>query len=336
MTLSSTDVAAWLPSLFELEHARTIVAQAILPTAQHCWPLLCQRLNAQVWVKHENHTPIGAFKVRGGLVYFQKLIEREPQLRGVVSATRGNHGQSIGFAARNYSIPTTIVVPYGNSVEKNSAMRALGVELVECGNDFQDAREAAQRLAAERRYHMVPSFHRHLVAGVASYAVEFLRAIPALDVVYVPIGLGSGICAMIAAREALGMDVEIVGVVSEHAPAYAQSFAARAPVEAPVTTRLGDGMACRIPDLQALEIIWRYAARIVTVTDQQLAGAMQIYFTDTHNVAEGAGAAALAAALKEQTLLAGKNVGLILSGGNVDQQVYRSILQAYPADTATR
>lgn len=327
MTPNDALVAQWLPTLSELDQAGEIVYRSMLPTAQHSWPLLCKRLETRVWVKHENHTPIGAFKVRGGLVYFQQLLQRESSLPGVVSATRGNHGQSIGFAARKLGIPATIVVPRGNSVEKNAAMRALGVELVESGADFQDARQFAESLAAERGWHMLPSFHRDLVLGVASYSLEFLRSVADLDVVYVPIGLGSGICGMIAAREALGLSIEIVGVVSEHAPAYSLSFERREKTEAPVTTALADGMACRVPEVQALEIIWRYVNRIVCVSDQELSVAMQIYFTDTHNVAEGAGAAPLAAALKERELLRGKAIGLVLSGGNVDQRVFRSVLQ---------
>ncbi len=320
-------VAEWLPTLSELDQAGEIVYQSMLPTAQHCWPLLCERFETQVWVKHENHTPIGAFKLRGGLVYFQQLRQRERHLRGVVSATRGNHGQSIGFAARKFGIPATIVVPHGNSVEKNAAMRALGVELVENGADFQDARQFAETLAAARGWHMLPSFHRDLVLGVASYSLELLRAVAHLDVIFVPIGLGSGICGLISAREALGLSTEIVGVVSEQAPAYSLSFARREKIEAPVTTVLADGMACRIPEMQALEIIWRYVSRVVSVTDQEISNAMQIYFTDTHNVAEGAGAAPLAAALKERESLRGKTIGLVLTGGNVDQRVFRSVLQ---------
>ncbi|MEW5889648.1 MAG: threonine dehydratase [Pseudomonadota bacterium] len=314
-------------SLPELEQAARIVYQAMPPTPQYCWPLLCQRLDTEVWVKHENHTPVGAFKIRGGLVYFQRLRSRQPQVRGVIAATRGNHGQSVGFAARRAGIAATIVVPHGNSSEKNAAMRALGVELIEHGADFQAAAEYAEQLAAQRGLHMIPSFHSDLVRGVASYTLEFLRGAPPLDVVYVPIGLGSGICAMIAARDALHLHTRIVGVVSAHAPAYALSFAQKRAVPHPVETRLADGVACRTPAPEALEIIWAGAERIVQVSDGDVAQAMRALYTDTHNVAEGAGAIAFAAALREKERLAGQRVGVVLTGGNVDRQVLARVLQ---------
>lgn len=317
----------FLPSLTELDTAASVVYEALPQTPQYRWPLLCERLGADVWVKHENHTPIGAFKVRGGLVYFKKLLEGRAPIAGVISATRGNHGQSIGFAARKFGIPATIVAPQGNSVEKNAAMRALGVKLIEHGLDFQESREFAIHLAARRGLHMIPSFDRNLVLGVASYCLEFLRAVSDLDIVYVPIGLGSGICSMIAARNALRHRAEIVGVVSAHAPAYALSFVERRKVEAPVTTQIADGMACRVPDEQALEVIRYGASRVVTVNDSEVFTAMRSYFTDTHNVAEGAGAAPLAAALKERAAIVGKKVGLVLSGGNVDHDVFARTLQ---------
>jgi threonine dehydratase len=316
------------PSLAQLERAAQLVYEAMAPTPQYRWPLLCEQLGTQSWVKHENHTPTGAFKVRGGLVYFSDLARHTPRPAGVVSATRGNHGQSIGFAAQRHNIPATIVVPHGNSREKNAAMRAQGVELIEHGEDFQAAREYATSLAQRRGLLMVPSFHPLLVQGVATYSLELLRAVPDLDVAYVPIGLGSGICGMIAAREALGSRTEVVGVVSEHAPAYALSFEQRRPVEHPVTTRIADGMACRTPEPAALEILWRHMARVVRVTDDEIGHAMRLMFSATHNVAEGAGAAGLAAALQERARLAGKKVGLILSGANVDRDVFARILAA--------
>lgn len=315
-----------LPTLDELRAAAAVVYRTMPPTPTHAWPLLRERLGTTVHVKHENHTPAGAFKVRGGLVYFDRLRAREPQCAGVISATRGNHGQSVGIGARWAGIPATIVVPHGNSAEKNAAMRALGVELIEHGNEFQDAREHAQRLAAERGLHMVPSFHRDLVAGVASYWLEFFEAVPAADVVFVPIGQGSGICAAAAARNALGRACRIVGVVSEHAPAYALSFAARRKVEAPVSTMIADGMACRVPDEAALDIILANVDEIVCVSDDEVADAMKICFIDTHNVAEGAGAAALAAALKRMDALRGLTVGVTISGGNVDHDLYARVL----------
>ena len=311
----------FLASLKTLDAAASIVYRSIGPTPQYAWPLLQQAVGTEVWVKHENHTPIGAFKLRGGLVYFDGL-ERQGKPQGVISATRGNHGQSVGFAARRHGIPATIVVPHGNSSEKNAAMRALGVELIEHGDDFQASRERAQWIAGQRGLHMVPSFHPLLVQGVASYSLELLRAVPDLDVVYVPIGLGSGICGMIAAREALAQKTEIVGVVSEHAPAYALSIEQGKAVEHVVTTRIADGMACRTPEPEALQILWRHLARVVRVTDTEIADAMRLMYSATHNVAEGAGAAGLAAAIKEKTRLAGRRIAVVLSGANVDREVF--------------
>jgi threonine dehydratase len=311
-----------------LEDAAALVHKSMTPTAQHCWPLLSARAGADVWVKHENHTPLGAFKVRGGLVYVDELKRHEPNLAGVVAATRGNHGQSVAFAARRAGMKAVIVVPHGNSREKNAAMKALGAELIEHGHDFQAAYEHAQGLAGERRLHPFPSFHDALVKGVGSYSLEFLTAVPDLDVVYVPIGLGSGICGMIAARDALGRKTEVVGVVAEAAPTYSLSFKAKTPVPTNSADTMADGMACRVPVAEAVARINRGAARIVEVSDAEIEAAMRHYFTDTHNVAEGAGAAPLAAALKERAKIAGKKVGIVLSGGNVDRDVYARVLAA--------
>jgi threonine dehydratase len=311
-----------LPSLAEIEAAARVVYRHMPPTPQYRWPVLCDRLGSDVWLKHENHTPVGAFKLRGGLVYFDPLAN----VPGVIAATRGNHGQSVAYAAREYRVPATIVVPHGNSVEKNAAMRALGARLIEHGHDFQAAFEHAQALAQDERLHMVPSFDRRLVAGVATASLELLRAVPDLQTLYVPIGLGSGICAAIAARNALGLRTEIVGVVSAHARAYAASFAERRPVEAPVTTRLADGMAVRKPDAAALEVIWRYVERLVEVSDDQLARAIALIFEATHNVAEGAGAAGVAALLQERSRIAGRKVAAVLSGGNIDRPLFAEVL----------
>jgi threonine dehydratase len=283
-----------------------------------------------VWLKHENHTPIGAFKIRGGLYYFD-CLSRDIGARGVIGATRGNHGQSIGFAARRYGLPATIVVPHGNSIEKNAAMRALGVRLIEHGDDFQAAREYAETVASETSLHMVPSFDHRLVTGVATCSLEFLRAVPDIDTVYVPIGLGSGICGMVAVRDALGLQTRIVGVVSAHARAYAASFAAKRPIEVAAATRLSDGMACRTPEPEALEVIWRGVDRVVEVTDDEVAGAIRTIFECTHNAAEGAGAAAIAAIVQEKGRLSGCKVGAVLSGGNIDRQVLGGILGAESA-----
>ncbi len=313
-------------SLAELESAAAIVHASMTPTAQLCWPLLCEAVGTELWVKHENHAPTGAFKVRGGLVYFQQLQARGSKPAGVVSATRGNHGQSVGFAARRAGIPAHIVAPHGNSREKNAAMRALGVNLIEAGEDFQAAREQAALLADRQGLHMIPSFHPALVAGVASYSLELFRALAAVDVAYVPIGLGSGICGMLAARDALGLRTQIVGVVSQHAPAYARSFAAGQACEHPVSTQLADGMACRATEPAALAMILRGVERIVAVSDAEVSQAMRLYFTATHNVSEGAGAAPLAAALQEREQLKGKRVALVLSGANVDRELFTAQL----------
>ena len=318
------DVA--LPPLSELARAEEIVHAIVPPTPQYAWPLLREHVGTEVWVKHENHTPAGAFKIRGGLTYFDWLRREHPDVRGVVAATRGNHGQSIGFAARLHGVSAAIVVPHGNSREKNDAMRALGVELIEEGEDFQASLEAAQRLAGERGWHRVPAYHPMLVAGVATYGLELMRAVPRLDVVYVPIGMGSGIVGMIAAREALRMRTEIVGVVSAEAPAYARSLAAGRAVSHPALTRIADGMACRTPDPSALEIIARGASRVIEVSDEQVEAAMRVLFSTTHTVAEGAGAAALAALLGERDRVAGRVAGVVVTGGNVDRDVYARVL----------
>lgn len=315
-----------LPNLADIEAAAQVVYRAFPPTPQYRWALLSERLGADCWVKHENHTPVGAFKIRGGLTYFDQLRQRGELPREVISATRGNHGQSIGWAAREHGVACSIVVPRGNSQEKNAAMRALGAQLIELGDDFQESREHAQHLAAERGAHMVPSFHKDLLRGVSTYWWEFFQAVPQLDVVYVPIGQGSGACSAVAARRALGHGVRIVGVVSAHATTYADSIAAGRVVEAPVSTLLADGMACRVADAEALAVLAPTLDHIVQVTDDEVAQAMRWLFADTHNVAEGAGAAAFAAAMQEKDTLKGQRVGISLSGGNVDSGQFATVL----------
>jgi threonine dehydratase len=313
-------------TLKDIEAASELVHAQIDPTPQICWPLLCERVGTEVWVKHENHTPIGAFKVRGGIVYMDELIKSVVKVDGVATATRGNHGQSIALAARHAGLSAVIVVPFGNSREKNAAMRAQGAELIEYGDDFQAAREYAESLGAERNLHMIGPFEPALVKGVASYCLEFLTAAPDLDTVYVPIGMGSGVCAMIATRDALGLKTKVVGVVAENAPAYALSFDKGEVVSTNSANTMADGVACRVPDKDALAIILKGAERVVQVSEDQIMAAMRHYYTDTHNVAEGAGAAPLAALLSERGRMTGKRVGAVLTGGGVDVDVYRRVL----------
>jgi threonine dehydratase len=309
--------------LRQLERAHEIVGQAVPPTPAYAWPQLAERLGTSVVVKHENHTPTSAFKVRGGLVYLDRLKRERPNTPGIISATRGNHGQSLAFAASRHGVPATIYVPHGNSVEQNRAIRGFGAELVEHGEDFQAAREEAYRRAETNGLEIVPAFHPDLVLGVATYALELLRKAPDLDVLYVPIGQGSGICGCILARDLLGLRTEIVGVQSTEAPSYALSFAARAVVTTKTSNTRADGVATRIPDADAVAIICEGASRVVQVTDEEIALAMRAYWTDTHNLAEGAGAAALAAALQDKARNRGQRVGLILSGGNIDLDRFR-------------
>jgi threonine dehydratase len=317
-------------SLQEIRRAHEVVLQALRPTQALNWPLLDERLGAEVVVKHENHAPTGAFKVRGGLTYVDALIKRDPTVRGIISATRGNHGQSLAFAGKRAGLQVTILTPQGNSIEKNAAMRALGAELIEFGRDFQAARVEAMRLASAGGLHMVPSFHRDLALGVSTYALELLSEHPDLDVLYVPIGQGSGICGCISARDALGLKTEIVGVQSAGAPAYSLSFAAGRVVSTNSADTLADGLATRVPDQEALEVILKGAARIMLVRDDEVAAAVRSYWTDTHNLAEGAGAVALAAAAKERSWIMGRKIGLVLSGGNIDFDLFRRWVAAAP------
>ncbi len=309
----------------EIKAAQDCVYASLRPTPQFEWPLLSAALGAKVWVKHENHQPVGAFKVRGGLTYFDALLKREPHLKGVIAATRGNHGQSIAFAAGKANVPATIVVPHGNSVEKNAAMRALGAELIEHGAEFQDAKEHAVILGAQRGLHFVPSYHRDVLLGVMTCWIEFFETVQP-DVTYVPIGMGSGFGAAAAARAHTGVKTKLIGVVSAHATAYMDSFKARKLLEAPVSTVIADGMACRVPDAAALDVILREAHDVIAVTDEEVKAAMRLLFTATHNVAEGAGAASLAAAIQQKAQWQGKTIGTMLCGGNVDADVFAKVL----------
>jgi threonine dehydratase len=310
-------------SLAELEAAQRLVHASFPGTPQYVWPLLCERAGAEVWVKHENHTPTGAFKLRGGLVYVERLARERPEVAGIVSATRGNHGQSLAYAGRRYGVPVTIVAPHGNSMEKNAAMRALGAHLVENGTDFESARDEATRIAAAEGLEFAPSFAPDLVTGVATYALELFRGAPLLDALYVPIGLGSGICGAIRTRDLLGLRTEIIGVQATGADSYARSVAAGHLVALNHATTEADGIAVRQPDAAALAIIRAGAERIVTVSDAAIADAVRAYWTDTHNLVEGAGAAPLAALLSEKERMRGKRVGLVISGGNIDLALFR-------------
>ena len=312
-----------LPTLREIEEAGHLIRPHVRETPACRWPLLEEGLGCEAWVKHENHTPVGAFKIRGGLVYLDELRKTQPEVRGVIAATTGNHGQSIACAARENGLRAVIVVPHGNNPGKNAAMRSLGAELVEHGRDFQEALEFSREMAAREGLHPVPSFHPWLVRGVATYGLELFRSVAELDAVFVPIGLGSGFCGLAAAREALGLKTALVGVVSSHAPAYALSFRQGQLVEAPSTTRVAEGVACRTPNADALDLIRHHAREIVTVDDADALAAMGDFLRYTHNLAEGSGALAWAALKKHRGSWRGKRVAVILSGGNAGTEMMR-------------
>jgi threonine dehydratase len=314
-------------TLDELEATMATVRAFVPPTPAYAWPLLARRTGAEVIIKHENHTPTGSFKARGALAYAEALRRAGCMPKGLVTATRGNHGQSVAIAAARCGIPAIIVVPEGNSSEKNAAIEALGGQLVTAGKDFDESRAVAEEIQHDRGYQFVPSFHRELVKGVATYAYELFTSWLDLDVVYVPIGIGTGICGLITVRDLLGLRTEIVGVVAENAPAFALSFKAGRPVKANAARTFADGMACRDPQPDAFAIIAEGAARVVLVSEAEIAEAIRIYYTTTHNLAEGAGAAPLAALLKERDRYAGKRVGLILSGGNIDMAIFAQVLR---------
>ena len=315
-----------LPTRREIEDAARVIYQIMPPTPQLQWPLLNQKIGLDLWLKHENQAPLGAFKIRGGITYFEQLLRRQGHPRGVVCATRGNHGQSVARAANHFQLPSTVVVPRKNSSEKNAAMRALGANLIENGDDFQEAFEFAKALAVQEGLHFVPSYHHWLVQGVATYSWELFQAVEPLDYLYVPIGLGSGICGAVAARNGLGLNTEIVGVVSSRAPAYRLSFDSKRSIESPATTIVSDGVACRKPNDEALHHILNNVSRVVAVDDEDVEHAMRVVFECTHNTVEGAGAIAVAAICNDAEYLVGKKVAGVLSGGNIDRLQFAKIL----------
>lgn len=315
-----------LPSLEEIESVADSINALVPPTPAFDWPLLSARAGGPLWVKHENHTAIGSFKIRGALTYTARVLARDPDVRGLIAATRGNFGQAVAYAARLHGLSTTVVVPHGNSTEKNLAMRALGAELIEHGEDFQAALVHSEELAARRRLHWVPSYHRDLVLGNAVSLLAFLRQVPALARIYVPIGMGTGICAMIAARDALELPTRIIGVAADRAPAIALSYEARKVVPHPSSTRIADGMACSTPSAEALSHILKGVDRIVKVTDDEIESAQRAYFSDTHNLAEGAAGAGLAAVLKDRGTTPVEPAGVIFTGGNIDAAAFSRVL----------
>jgi threonine dehydratase len=312
-----------LPTLNEIEEAKHLIRHHVRETPTYRWPLLEEGLGCEAWVKHENHTPVGAFKIRGGLVYLDELRRSEPGVRGVIAATTGNHGQSIAYAARENGLRAVIVVPHGNNPGKNAAMRSLGAELVEHGREFQEALDHSRELACREGLHAVPSFHPWLVRGVATYGLELFRSVADLDAVFAPIGLGSGICGLAAAREALGLKTALVGVVSSHAPAYALSFGQDRLVEVPSQTRVAEGVACKTPNADALALIRQHVREILTVDDDEALAAMGEFLRHTHQLAEGSGALAWAALKKHRDSWRGKRVAVILSGGNASTAMMR-------------
>lgn len=310
-----------LPAIEEINAAASVVYRHFSPTPQYAWPLLREHCNCDIWVKHENHTPIGSFKLRGGLVYME-----HQKSKAIIAATRGNHGQAVAYAAKTNDATATIVVPHGNSREKNAAMIGLGAKLIEHGRDFNESLDYANDLAQKQELHFFPSFARNLYLGASTYGLELFQAVPKLDAVYVPIGLGSGICGVIAAREALGLNTEVVGVVAENAAAYAHSFDSKTMKETDSANTFADGMAVRVPNADALEIIFKHVARVIQVSENEIENAIRLYYTATHNVVEGAGASTLAAVIQEGSRIAGKRVAVVASGGNIDTGLYSSIL----------
>jgi threonine dehydratase len=310
----------------QLIDACKLVHTQMSPTPQYSWPLLNNAVGTEVWVKHENHGPTGAFKVRGGITFMDWLKRTQPDSPGICTATRGNHGQSQARAATAAGLRALVYVPRGNAREKNAAIKAFGAELVEFGDDFDEAKLEAYRVAEVENLTVVPPFHEELVRGVATYAYELFSRKPDLDTVYVPIGGGSGVCGTILARDALGLSTKVVGVVSENAATAKLSVERGVLTETETARTFADGMAVRIPIKEAFDIYSTGCERIVSVSDDEVAEAIRTYYRTTHNVAEGAGAAPLAALLQEEELMSGKSVGVILCGGNIDTDWFIQVL----------
>jgi len=305
-------------NLMELEQAATDIYQVTPATPQYNWPLLAKTTGCDVWVKHENHTPTAAFKVRGGIHLLNQLMKANNKPKGIISATRGNNGQSLSYASKRAGLPLTIVVPECNNIDQNNAIQGFGADLVVHGKDFEAARKHSLILQQELGYQAIAPFEKSLIVGVASYAIELFSAIKDLDTVYVPIGMGSGICGLIKTRDLLNLKTKIVGVVAEGAPTFALSFAAGKVVNTDYANTIADGVATSAPIEEAFEIIKKGASRVITVNDLEIAKAMYQYYQTTHNLSEGAGAVPLAGLMKEKQQMKGKKVGLILSGGNID------------------
>ncbi len=307
--------------------ARKTVYRHLKPTPLIGHPLLSEWLGFPAWVKHENHNPTGSFKIRGGFNLVSHLSESEKS-RGVITATRGNHGQSVALACRTYGVRCVIAVPEGNNPEKNEAMKAFGSELLVHGRDFDEARERVEQIQAEQRLRYIHSANEPLlVEGVGTYALEILEELPDVDCILVPVGGGSGISGVLTAVRAAAPKVQVIGVQAANAPSIYLSWKKGEKVTTDSADTMADGLATRVPFEMTFDIIHRYVDEVVTVTEEELMEAVFRIFQTTHNVAEGAGAATTAAAFKLRSRLAGKKVALVLSGGNITASLFQQVLE---------
>lgn len=314
------------PSFEDALRARELVMQHLRRTPTWSYPALSRELGCELFIKHENHQPIGAFKVRGGISLMASLSDLE-RGRGVVAATRGNHGLSLAYAARLFGTRAVIVVPHGNNPEKNEAMRALGAELVEYGRDFDEACQQAERLVASQGLRYIHSAEEPaMLAGVASLGIELFEDVPDLDYVFVPVGLGSGICGICLARGVLSPRTQVVGVQAERAPSIYLSWKQKRLVTTESADTFADGLATRVPAELTLEVIQRDVADFVAVGEGAIAWAIRDLLRYTHNLAEGAGAAPLAAIRERRDWVRGKRVAMIMSGGNIDTATLKRVL----------